>query len=72
MKYGKHTATIDIYIKNGGRDAFKHEVYGDCIIVERKIMSSGGGSYKIKAKDGKDLFISSNLCLIVCLFLYFL
>ncbi|XP_042865205.1 structural maintenance of chromosomes protein 6-like [Penaeus japonicus] len=52
VKYGKHTATIDIYIKNGGRDAFKHEVYGDCIIVERKIMSSGGGSYKIKAKDG--------------------
>ncbi|XP_047475491.1 structural maintenance of chromosomes protein 6-like isoform X2 [Penaeus chinensis] len=52
VKYGKHTATIDIHIKNMGKDAYKHEIYGDCIIVERKIMSSGGGSYRVKAKDG--------------------
>lgn len=52
VKYGKHTATIEIYIKNMGKDAFKHQTYGDCIIVERKIMSSGGGSYRLKAKDG--------------------
>lgn len=52
VKYGKYTATIDIHIKNVGRDAYKHDIYGDCIIVERKIMSSGGGSYRIKAKNG--------------------
>ncbi|XP_045606950.1 structural maintenance of chromosomes protein 6 [Procambarus clarkii] len=52
VKYGKQIATIEIGIKNSGRDAFKHELFGDSIVVERKIHSNGGGGYKIKAKNG--------------------
>lgn len=52
VKYGKQTATIEIALKNTGKEAFKHELYGDTIIVERKIQIKGGGGYKIKAKNG--------------------
>ncbi|XP_042205040.1 structural maintenance of chromosomes protein 6-like [Homarus americanus] len=53
VKYGKQSATIEIALKNSGRDAYKLDLYGDMIIVERKIQANGGGGrYKLKAKDG--------------------
>lgn len=52
MKYGKQAATVEIAIKNGGRDAYKPHTYGSLIIVERRILRGGGGSYKIKGKNG--------------------
>lgn len=35
-------ALVHVEIKNQGEDAFKHELYGDIIIVERRITESSG------------------------------
>ncbi len=47
-------AEIILTLKNKGAEAYKHDVYGDKIIIERKIGADGGGSWKIKSgRDGK-------------------
>lgn len=52
VKYDKNTASIEIAIKNGGRDAYKPDVFGNLIVVERKIQKEGAGGYKIRGKSG--------------------
>lgn len=52
VKHGKQVATIEIGILNCGSSAFKHELYGKSIVVERRISVSAGGGYKMKAWDG--------------------
>ncbi|KAK3874050.1 hypothetical protein Pcinc_020986 [Petrolisthes cinctipes] len=52
VKYGKQIATIEISIKNCCKEpAFRHKDFGDSIIVERKIDASGGGGYRLLAKN---------------------
>ena len=46
------SADVCITLRNRGPDAYKHGVYGDRIIVERKLQKEGGGGYKIKSSDG--------------------
>ncbi|XP_068209868.1 structural maintenance of chromosomes protein 6 isoform X2 [Palaemon carinicauda] len=53
IKYDKHTATVTISLKNEGRDAYKPEIYGTSINIERKIMDSGATSYCLKNASGK-------------------
>ncbi|KAK4055617.1 Structural maintenance of chromosomes protein 6 [Microbotryomycetes sp. JL201] len=49
---GETSAKIQVRMKNKGHDAFQHHVYGDSIVVERRIMAStGASSYKIMAAD---------------------
>ena len=48
-------AQVSIKLRNRGQDAYRPKEYGDCIIVERRISSDGSGSYKLKAKDGRQL-----------------
>ncbi|KAJ1554177.1 Structural maintenance of chromosomes protein 6, partial [Cladochytrium tenue] len=43
---------VQVTIRNRGPDAFKPGVYGDKIVVERRIVKDGSASYKIKAADG--------------------
>lgn len=40
-------------LANRGEDAFKPDVYGEEITVERTINKAGGGAYKIKNDEGK-------------------
>lgn len=49
--------TILIVINNDGKSAYKNEVYGPFIKVER-MFSQSTGSYKIKNSDGKLSFVS--------------
>ncbi|KAG6421501.1 hypothetical protein SASPL_118055 [Salvia splendens] len=42
------SALVQVEIKNQGEDAFKHELYGDTITVERRISESAGGSITLK------------------------
>jgi chromosome segregation ATPase len=42
-----------VRIRNVGPDAFKHDVYGDLIVIERKIVKDGSSSYKIRSKNGR-------------------
>jgi chromosome segregation ATPase len=52
IKAGMDTALITIHLRNQGRDAFRHDVYGDTIIIERRIDQTSNG-YKIKEMYGK-------------------
>ncbi|KAF6175414.1 hypothetical protein GIB67_036505, partial [Kingdonia uniflora] len=47
IKTGCSYASVYVEIKNQGEDAFKHDVYGDVIIIERKISASGGSNSTI-------------------------
>jgi len=53
IKHNKNHATISIKLRNRGPDAFKPEVYGPSIIVERRISRDGGTSWKLKDAQGK-------------------
>ncbi|XP_061192565.1 structural maintenance of chromosomes protein 6-like isoform X2 [Saccostrea echinata] len=53
IKSGKNTAETEIHLRNRGPDAYKSQIYGDKIIVERKFTCDGSSSYKIKSKEGK-------------------
>ncbi len=45
-------AEVSVTIKNQGDEAYKHQEYGDSIIVTRRFTKEGSSSYKIKAKGG--------------------
>ncbi|PWY97252.1 P-loop containing nucleoside triphosphate hydrolase protein [Testicularia cyperi] len=53
VKKGASAATITIVVKNEGSDAFRPDIYGSRIIVERKILAEGGGSWKLRDSAGK-------------------
>ncbi|KAI9298781.1 P-loop containing nucleoside triphosphate hydrolase protein [Neoconidiobolus thromboides FSU 785] len=54
IKEGQNTALITVVISNNGSGAYKSEIYGDRIIVERRISREGVGSvYKIKNSQDK-------------------
>ncbi|KAK0714317.1 P-loop containing nucleoside triphosphate hydrolase protein [Apiosordaria backusii] len=52
VKEGAERAVLIVKIKNQGVDAFKPEVYGDSIIVERHFSKSGSSGFKIKTVTG--------------------
>lgn len=53
IKYDKQTATVQLTLKNNGKDAFKPDVYGNSIVLERKLNQSGATSYSLKSERGK-------------------
>lgn len=53
IKDGKSVSRITIVFKNEGPDAYKPNVYGNKIIVERKLQRQGGNSYSLKTSNGK-------------------
>jgi structural maintenance of chromosomes protein 6 len=46
-------AEVAIHLKNQGEEAYKHDLYGDSIVITRRFTREGASSYKIKSKDGK-------------------
>lgn len=59
VKHGKQVAIIEITLRNYGSYPFQPDDYGKSIIVERKILATGGGGYKIKSANGNfNSFIS--------------
>lgn len=56
VRYGKAYAIIIIKLANRGVAAYKNDVYGDVITIERKIVAEGnGGYYKTKDVNGKTI-----------------
>ncbi|TKY90975.1 hypothetical protein EX895_000974 [Sporisorium graminicola] len=53
VKKGEHSATITVTVRNQGSDAFKPEAYGSHIVIERRILAEGGGTWKMKSASGK-------------------
>ncbi|VDP34027.1 unnamed protein product [Soboliphyme baturini] len=52
IRNGCSSATISITIANAGSDAFKPDVYGAEIVVERKIFLTGASAYRLMSADG--------------------
>ncbi|XP_066524825.1 structural maintenance of chromosomes protein 6 isoform X2 [Hoplias malabaricus] len=52
VKYGESSAEVMVKLRNRGSDAYKDDVYGDCISVEQRITSDGCRTCKIKNKTG--------------------
>ena len=46
------SATIVVKIVNGGKYAYKPELYGDVIAIERRFSRDGSSGYKIKSASG--------------------
>jgi structural maintenance of chromosomes protein 6 len=44
---------VTINLKNQGEEAYKHDLYGDSIVITRRFSKEGASSYKIKSKDGR-------------------
>ncbi|KAJ5288473.1 hypothetical protein N7478_001503 [Penicillium angulare] len=52
IKEGKENSNIVVRIKNQGDGAYRPEVYGKSIIVERHFNKSGNSGFKIKSDNG--------------------
>ncbi|GJE88371.1 hypothetical protein PsYK624_044540 [Phanerochaete sordida] len=53
IREGQSASEVTVMLKNQGEDAYKHDVYGDTIVITRRFTKEGSSSYKIKSKDGK-------------------
>jgi len=53
VKEGQEHASLIVKIKNQGDDAYKRDVFGDSIIVERHFTKSGGSGFKLKSESGR-------------------
>jgi len=51
IQNGKNSATVRLQLRNQGKESWKHDEYGDSIVIERKINKSGS-SYKFMSLDG--------------------
>ena len=46
------SAEVIIHLRNRGIEAYRHDMYGDSIVVERQIRADGASHYKIKSVKG--------------------
>ncbi|XP_036398055.1 structural maintenance of chromosomes protein 6 [Megalops cyprinoides] len=52
VRNGESSADVIIRLRNRGSDAYKGEIYGDCISIEQHITSDGSRTCKLKSKTG--------------------
>lgn len=52
IKHGQSSADISITLRNVGDDPYKHDQYGDSIVIDNHI-SCDGQRYKLKSKSGR-------------------
>ncbi|KAM7252281.1 hypothetical protein ACFE04_024164 [Oxalis oulophora] len=53
IKTGCSYALVQVELRNEGDDAFKPELYGDVIIIERRITDASGSTTTLKDSQGK-------------------
>ncbi|KAL2268152.1 hypothetical protein VTJ83DRAFT_2998 [Remersonia thermophila] len=53
VKEGCERAILTVKIKNRGQDAYKHDIFGDSVIVERSFTKSGASGFKVKSAQGE-------------------
>lgn len=52
IRYGEQSATVEIHLSNDGADSFERSIYGNRIIVVRKMTASGSSTYQLKNSSG--------------------
>jgi len=55
IREGASQAEVRLQLRNRGPDAYKPEIYGESIIIERRISKEGASGYKIKSSQGKTI-----------------
>ncbi|KAK9693598.1 Structural maintenance of chromosomes protein 6, partial [Basidiobolus ranarum] len=55
IREGSSVGQVVVKLRNQGSEAYKPEVYEDCIIIERRISRDGNNGYKIKSSEGKTI-----------------
>ena len=53
VRQGATAAEVRVHLHNAGPDAFRPEVFGDMITVERRIHADGGGHWRIRSAAGR-------------------
>lgn len=53
IREGASAGEVRVLLRNRGADAFRADVYGDAITIERRLHADGGGTWKIRAADGR-------------------
>ncbi|OTA95956.1 hypothetical protein M434DRAFT_393250 [Hypoxylon sp. CO27-5] len=53
IKEGQESASLVVKIKNQGPDAYKPDLYGESIIVERHFSKNGSSGFKLKTSSGR-------------------
>ncbi len=61
IRSGERTSEVKVHLRNRGVEAYRPEVYGETIIVERIISNDGTGSYKIKNSSGQPCHLPQTL-----------
>ena len=52
IKEGANSARITLYLENGRFGSYKHDLFGDTIIIERYLKREGSASLSLKTADG--------------------
>ncbi|KAG0318300.1 Structural maintenance of chromosomes protein 6 [Linnemannia gamsii] len=55
IREGATQTDVRLQLRNRGSDGYKPDIYGESIIVERRISLDGGSSYRIKNAKGKTI-----------------
>ena len=55
IKEGQDQALLTVKLKNQGADAYKPDLYGDAIIIERHFSRHGSTGFKVKSATGKTI-----------------
>lgn len=55
IKEGREKSKLIVKIKNKGRDAYQHEIYGDTILVERHFSRAGSSGFYVKSETGRTI-----------------
>ncbi|KAG0211312.1 Structural maintenance of chromosomes protein 6 [Mortierella sp. GBA30] len=55
IREGASQAEVRLQLRNRGADAYKPDIYGESIIIERRISKDGASGYKIKSSKGKTI-----------------
>ncbi|KJA20562.1 hypothetical protein HYPSUDRAFT_142094 [Hypholoma sublateritium FD-334 SS-4] len=53
IREGQGASEVTLHIKNQGEEPFRHEVYGNTVVITRKFTKEGSSSWKIKSADGR-------------------
>ncbi|KAG0365815.1 Structural maintenance of chromosomes protein 6 [Gamsiella multidivaricata] len=55
IREGASQTEVKLQLRNRGPDAYKPEIFGESIIIERRISKDGTSGYKIKSSKGKTI-----------------
>ncbi|KAG0046118.1 Structural maintenance of chromosomes protein 6 [Gryganskiella cystojenkinii] len=55
IREGANHTEVKLQLRNRGQDAYKPEIYGESILIERRISKDGTSGYKIKSSKGKTI-----------------